>query len=377
MDIVELLSERTRDNAVKKLSDLEQELLVQPIVIFGCGYLGSKVGKLLLSKGCSIIACTDNNEKKWGAEINGITIISPADAAKLHGDAIFIVTIWSPGHSFATTTKQLADLGIKRVVHVAAVLQLFPNELLPHFHFQTPDYFFKHRAQIAEVYNAFADDESKRQYLAHIDCRINLNFEGLPESDPKNQYFPHGVVLLNDQEVFFDAGAYDGDTLQEFLERVEYKFDRYIALEPDPGNRVKLQRKVESLNTDRVDIYPFAVGKENCTLTFNATGGPGAGISANGNGEIEVECVRIDDKFFEERISYMKFDIEGAELGALLGAEKTIEKSKPKIAVCLYHLPDDPWSIPLYLKAKFPFYKFFVRTHHLDGFEFVLYAIPD
>ena len=203
-----------------------------------------------------------------------------------------------------------------------------------------------------------------------------MNFEGLPAADPKNQYFPDGVVSLNDHEVFLDAGAYDGDTLLEFLERAAYKFDKYIALEPDPGNRLKLEKQVESLKTNKVVIFPFAVGPENCTLTFNATGGPGAGISANGDGEIEVECVRIDDKFLDAGISYMKFDIEGAELGALVGADETIARSKPKIAVCLYHLPDDPWSIPLHLKSKFPFYKFFVRTHHLDGFEFVLYAIP-
>ncbi len=116
------------------------------------------------------------------------------------------------------------------------------------------------------------------------------------------------------------------------------------------------------------------VGADNCTLKFDATGGGGAGISDSGT--IEVECVRIDDKFYNEEPTYLKFDIEGAELDALSGAEKTIESYKPKLAVCIYHLPDDLWNIPLYLKRKYPFYKFYARTHQFDGLDFVLYAIP-
>jgi len=119
---------------------------------------------------------------------------------------------------------------------------------------------------------------------------------------------------------------------------------------------------------------PYAVGKENCFLKFDATGGGGAGISVNGT--IEVECVRIDDKFYNTIPTYLKFDIEGAELDALAGAENTIETYKPIIAVCIYHLPDDLWTIPLYLKRIYPFYNFFVRTHQYDGLDFVLYAIP-
>jgi hypothetical protein len=73
----------------------------------------------------------------------------------------------------------------------------------------------------------------------------------------------------------------------------------------------------------------------------------------------------------------MKFDIEGAELSALKGAYNTIQKFKPKLAVCIYHLPNDLWEIILYIKEQFPFYNFSVRTHQHDGLDFVLYAIPN
>ena len=40
-------------------------------------------------------------------------------------------------------------------------------------------------------------------------------------------------------------------------------------------------------------------------------------------------------------------DIEGAELDALNGAKATIRKHLPKLAVCLYHVQEHLWEIPL------------------------------
>ena len=63
-------------------------------------------------------------------------------------------------------------------------------------------------------------------------------------------------------------------------------------------------------------------------------------------------------------------------MDALKGADNTILSNKPKIAVCIYHLPSDLWSIILYLSERYPFYTFSARTHQYDGLDFVLYAIP-
>ncbi len=81
-----------------------------------------------------------------------------------------------------------------------------------------------------EVYDLLADEESKKQYLAHIDCRINLNCQRLPVADTQNQYFPADVIRLSEHETFLDAGSYDGDTLRDFCERTSNKFNKYLAL---------------------------------------------------------------------------------------------------------------------------------------------------
>ena len=373
MNITEVFEKRQTGvtGNVKKL--LDQNL---PVVVVGAGNLGKKIASFLEEKKLNFYSYTDNNPKRWGEKINDKTILAPKEVSKdVKENAIWIVGIWSPGHSYKSTKNQLRSLGVTNIFPAAALMQLFPDDLLPHYHFQTSDYYLQHRKEIEDVYENLSDDESKRQFLAHVDCRINLNFEELPEADTANQYFPSDVVVLNDSEVFLDAGAYDGDTLKDFAKRTDNEFSKYLALEPDPVNYKKLLDVARTFEDGKVEVFPYAVGAENTVLKFDATGGAGAGFSEEG--AIEVECKRVDDFFYDYKPTYLKFDIEGAELDALKGSEKTIEMYRPKLAVCIYHLPEDLWQIFHYLKNRFPFYNFFARTHQYDGLDFVLYAIPE
>lgn len=347
----------------------------KPIVVLGTGNLGKKIGQFLIQEKKNLLAFADNNEKKWGTDFLEKQVLSPAsfdESAKL--DAIWIVAIWSPGHSYVQTKDQLHQFGIKNIFHAAHLMRLFPGKLLPHLHFQVAEYFIQHKQELTEVYNSLSDEESKNQFRAHVNCRIELNFESLPHPDTENQYFPEEIVSLNSEEIFLDAGAYIGDTLDEFVKHTNYSCKKYFALEPDPENFEHLKIKADQIKNIQIEVLPYAVGDENTLLKFDATAGGGAVISENG--QCEVVCKKIDDVLFDEKPTYLKFDIEGFELNALKGANKTIGTHHPKLAICIYHLPDDLWTIPLYIKQNFPFYNLYVRTHQFDGLDFVLYAIP-
>lgn len=81
------------------------------------------------------------------------------------------------------------------------------------------------------------------------------------------------------------------------------------------------------------------------------------------------------DKFVEVenlgRVNFIKVDIEGAERDMLKGAEKTIKRFKPVIAIRTYHLPDDMEVIKEILLSYVPEYKF--ETY----FDKTLYARVD
>lgn len=353
---------------------LDEILAKNAIAIFGAGNLGKKVMGFLKAKNANIVCVGDNNEKKWGTTIDNIPVQSVGDCIKNNPNAVWIVAVWSPNCSFVQIKKQLQFYGTNAVYHSAALMQAYHKDLLPHYHFETAAYYESNIDTINKVLSILNDEESKIQYRKHMECRINLDFDNLPVADVNNQYFPADLIDLNQSEYFLDAGAYNGDTLLDFYKRVKGKYINYIALEPDPTNFNDLNTLIKINNINNVTTFAYAISNKNCILNFEATGGAGAVFSNNGT--IEVASIRVDDIFGDIPFTFIKMDIEGAELDALKGAKNTIEKYKPTLAICIYHKPDDIWEIPLYIKEQFPYYKLYVRTHQFDGLDFVLYAIP-
>ena len=67
-------------------------------------------------------------------------------------------------------------------------------------------------------------------------------------------------------------------------------------------------------------------------------------------------------------------DVEGAEKNAILGAENTISRYKPRLAISIYHKPKDIIEIPTLLKELVPEYNFAIRHYSTNVYETVLYA---
>ncbi len=67
-------------------------------------------------------------------------------------------------------------------------------------------------------------------------------------------------------------------------------------------------------------------------------------------------------------------DIEGAELRALKGAEETLKKFCPKLAIAVYHRINDFWTIPKYIDALGLGYRFYLRHFTIHSEETILFA---
>jgi FkbM family methyltransferase len=192
-----------------------------------------------------------------------------------------------------------------------------------------------------------------------------------------DQYFPADLFQLGHNEVFVDCGAYDGDTLKAFLERTHSEFKEVVAIEPDRANVKKLEAFVASLGPDlqpKIQIKPFGVGAENQIATFAASGSESSAMSEHGDTTIEVK--RLDDLLAAKTPTYIKMDIEGAELPALAGAAQTIARHHPKMAVCIYHAQEHLWEIPLRLNGLYPSCRLFIRRYRDEFGDVVCYAIP-
>jgi FkbM family methyltransferase len=179
-------------------------------------------------------------------------------------------------------------------------------------------------------------------------------------------------VVVEEGDIVIDCGANIGVASLRFAKRAG-KSGKVIAIEPEENNYEALQ-KTAKLNEGRVaPIIPLkvAVYKENCEvelflndLDFSAHSIYQKRKKKETRLRIEfekVKALKIDTLVEElglERVDFIKMDIEGAEVDALIGAEETISQFKPKLAICTYHRSTDPIEIRKILSKYNPNYKF-------------------
>jgi len=82
----------------------------------------------------------------------------------------------------------------------------------------------------------------------------------------------------------------------------------------------------------------------------------------------------LDDYFKEQKVSFIKADIESYELDMLHGAESVIKRDRPLLAICIYHNASDMFTIPLFIKELCGDYKLKIRHHTYSLLDTVLYA---
>ncbi|MDY4366632.1 FkbM family methyltransferase [Pectobacterium brasiliense] len=245
----------------------------------------------------------------------------------------------------------------------------------------TWDFLERNESELEWFYSQLGDDFSRKTLQAFINQRICAR-QKTYYSDMycKDHYFPDDIISLSEGEVFIDCGAYTGDTIAALLKKmaslgIEYGPEAIYAFEPDECNAAVLEKNTRHL--PQCHCMNMGAWREKSVLFFASGDGLSSRISAeNDNDTTSIAVDSIDNILNGRGATFIKMDIEGAELDALYGAEKTIVQCAPKLAISLYHKPKDLITIPKYLRELNPDYKFYLRGHHPNfACELVLYAI--
>ncbi|MDD5209356.1 MAG: FkbM family methyltransferase [Elusimicrobiales bacterium] len=234
-------------------------------------------------------------------------------------------------------------------------------------------YVERHKDQFSAVNEMLCDELSRETYAAFLGSKLGAGADLLHDVLRKDQYFPEGIIKLSDREVFVDGGAYTGDTLLTFIRKMDGKYAKCYAFEPEPAAAAKLSAMVSRREFPAVRVIAKGLWDKAATLRFSASEGTRAS-AVSGAGSTSIEADTIDSQAPDA--TYIKMDVEGAELEALKGAAATIKRNRPKLAICLYHKPGDLFEIPLFIKSLVPEYRFYLRQHQPVSCELVLYAVP-
>jgi hypothetical protein len=121
----------------------------------------------------------------------------------------------------------------------------------------------------------------------------------------------------------------------------------------------------------KVELINKALGSHCCTIQLPENYN-GQGIY---NGKmVDVDCVTLDSYLQGKPVTFIKMDVEGAEMDVLLGMQQTIKNYKPKLAVCIYHKNPDVFDISEFLLSLVPEYRFHIRHYGIEEREEVLFA---
>lgn len=183
------------------------------------------------------------------------------------------------------------------------------------------------------------------------------------------QYFD--FFSAEQDEIFVDAGAFNGDTTLEFASWAGNNYKKAFVLEPLPDMCLEIKNKIQKTGLTNVVVENCAAWDKDEELFFSAAG---TGTRPNVNGELLVRGKTIDDIVDGEKVTFIKMDVEGSELKALVGAKKTILKYKPKLAICIYHKPWDVIDLADYILELVPEYNLGIRQYNSGMWETVLYA---
>lgn len=230
--------------------------------------------------------------------------------------------------------------------------------------------------QYVWLYGKLEDTRSKNVLSALLYAKLYIDNEALSYAFDvySSEYFITDIFEFGSQEVLVDGGAYDGDTAIEFM-NICPNFRKMYLFEPIEDAKEKMREKLSEFNQENsIEFFENALSSRREYLRFNSENGEACCIDCNGG--LVIEAVTIDE-VVKEHVTFLKLDIEGMEAEAIEGGKKIIKRDTPKLAICIYHKPDDFWKISQAILDIQPNYALKIRQHSPAEFcETILYGVP-
>ncbi len=329
----------------------------KPVLVYGMGNGADKVIDELNRLEIPILGVTASDVFVRGQQFRGFTV---KKLSEFEGDFIIAVAFAS---CIPDVMVHIYSLTKKYRVLVPCV-PVFGTEI-----FNTA-FALKNKVKLEAAYSLF-DDESKRIFEGCVEFMLGGELDALKKiTSPKDEVFAN-VLKLTPDEHYLDLGAYRGDTVDELIHYSGGTYGSIIALEPDRRTFRKLCEHIDGM----ANVTPLqkAVYSSGGVAKFNSAAGRQSSI---GQGKEEIETVTVDDLCCGREITYIKMDVEGAEIDAINGARVTLAEKKPKLNIALYHRFSDVFEIPLLINSINPDYKFHLRRHpYIPCWDLNLYCV--
>jgi FkbM family methyltransferase len=335
------------------------------IYLYGAGFVGKWSTHYFSEIGIPILGIIDSDERRWRNTFAGYQIIN-IEERPIDSESPVLI---SSRHAVRQIARKLEGLP-NQVMSVDAFV--VHREYIPLL--ESNEELFKH------------DRRSLETFYAILLSMLIGHTEPLAQYADATPFFGRYDFFNRDGEIFVDAGAYVGDSIERFIWSVNGVFREIHAFEPGQPQFNALQLRMVRLSSEWA-IQPKSVILNNSALS-----------DLDGNSQIQlsdehvrttlsevfdatqnisrerVETKTLDTYFFDRSFSLLKVDVEGAEAALLRGGIKTIQRCQPRIALSVYHYPTDLLRLVELVKNINPDYQFGLGHHSSKLLETVVYC---
>ena len=317
----------------------------KPIVLYGMGNGADKIISVLNRYNIKISGVFASDGFVREKVFHGFKVTDYKTAKDNFGDMIVLVCFGSSLPEVIANIKRIAAEQELYAPDVAVYGNILFNE----------DYVRQNKEQLEWVYNRLADETSKKVFECAVMYKLTGRIDYLFECETPVAEIYENILSFNNNEAYFDLGAYRGDTVEEFLSVVS-GYNKIIAVEPDKKTYNKLCAATEKVKN--ISNINACVSDIDGKINFEMNGSRGSTI---GKGNEVIDSVTVDALSKDTVPTYIKMDIEGAEGDAIAGGAHTISQFKPKMQIAAYHRSEDLILIPQRVLELRNDYKIYLR----------------
>lgn len=336
------------------------------IVIWGMGKLMQNyINRRGLYKNDDIVAFVDNNSLFWGKSLQDIPVLSPMELRKIRFDYVIICSKDMSIKQQLINEIKVEERKIKTIEEIdkhytQKVVNKYANskdkeiqELVVYYKRNGLSVFGDYSPELTD-YRVYRDEnnypyvlfEGKRiyypdeyhlfwkrdgkEYITDIMCEQKENSPHLYIED-RNSILPDSVIV--------DAGTCEGNFAIRFVDIVS----KLYLVESDPIWLNCLEKTFHPFK-NKVVICNKKLARYDSSTT-----------------------ITLDSLLDGQKLDFLKMDIEGAEVDALLGAQNILLNNNVKCSICSYHKMNDEKNIRFILNALG------YRTHVSKGYMFFMY----
>ena len=364
----------------------------KPVVLYGTGDGADKVLARLADTGVPVSGIFASDEFVRGQQFHGFTVQAYSELLALREKVIVLIAFASELPDVMERFYKLASVHETYAPHVP----VFSGEETV-----TAAWIKKYERELQTVYERLADavsrEVSRETFASVLNYKLSGKLSYLQACTTNRAEDLRTIFSFGGEEMYLDLGAYNGDTVQEFLQLTRGRYKKIVALEPDPKNYKKLTDYVRQYELKNVTCLQAGVWNDCGSLELTGNGGRQSTFWEADRSRFatqplsqtcsmkkkikkqQVTVVSVDAVLGNDHGDYMKFDVEGVEKEALEGAAGHLAPdgngALPKLLVAAYHHDEDLFALPLLLWKLQPEYKIYLRKHpYVPAWEINIFA---